>query len=488
MTQPQSGLLSLEEERHTIVQLARDDYIAQKTLQVLEGELRNGRYPADSRKLREAVIQCVQRNNLRVKRWALNVLTELGIAGQFDVLDEVFPHTSDDPDLLASAVRLLFREAREGAGLSLLNKQGVAVEGLALIAGSEYSALLEKRLVEERVPLDDATPEELRAAIVLTGRGRAPEHIFFARFKNDVALSELNQHDEPTVVKYSLWAMAERNLGFGYLKINLAEYDSCPAQVRKWILRLLFSDEVALSQNLDLIWHGAQDGAVEVREEAAIGLRQCYVEAAVSDIIRWYNNEPADLVKVCLIDHMASFAFREARYEELVTRIYGGEQYRSELRGRIEACVAGTEIFKKLRTVELKEEVVNLFTNDNDMDGVLMPKIEQNFPNANIGGVTGTGNVNVGGQIIDQSGVSGAQLAQVIEKLMAFANQLPDETAAAEGKQLAVDLKAKPSKSSFQKLIGWTKTATSGLHAGSGLITAGGELVHDLDSLSNMFS
>ena len=278
-------ILTLQEERHTVLQLGREDRVVQKTLQWLEGELRLGRYPADARNLRQAVMQCVERNDLKVKRWALNVLSELGVSGKFEILDTVFPVVKDDPDLLASAVRLLFREARQGAGVKLLNQKGVAVEGLALIAGAEYSVLLRKRLMSERIPLTHASVEELRAAIVLTGRGKAPEYLFLERHPNEIALSELNKHDDPSVAKYSLWGMAELKMGFSFLKIDMSEYDACEGQVRKWILRLLFSDERALSQNIDLIWHGAQDEDVEVREEAAIGLRNCYVEGACSDIV-----------------------------------------------------------------------------------------------------------------------------------------------------------------------------------------------------------
>lgn len=205
--------MTLQEERHTVLQLGREDRVVQKTLQWLEGELRKGRQPGDARNLRQAVMQCVERNDLKVKRWALNVLAELGVAGRLEILDSVFPVVKDDPDLLASAVRLLFREARQGAGVKLLNQRGVAVEALALIAGSEYSLLLRKRLVEERIPLDHATVEELRAAIVLTGRGKAPEYLFLERHPNEIAISELNRHDDPTVAKYSLWGMAENENG-----------------------------------------------------------------------------------------------------------------------------------------------------------------------------------------------------------------------------------------------------------------------------------
>lgn len=478
-------IFTLQEERHTILQLGKDDRVVQKTLQWLEGELRRGRHPADARHLRQAVMQCVERNDLKVKRWALNVLSELGVAGHLEVLDSVFPAIGDDPDLLASAVRLLFREARQGAGLSLLNQRGVAVEGLALIAGSEYSVLLRKRLVDERIPLDMASAEELRAAIVLTGRGKAPEYLFLENHSNKIAISELNLHDDPTVVKYSLWGMAELKLGFSFLKISLAEYDACPPQVRKWILRLLFSDERALSQNLDLIWHGAQDDDVEVREEAAIGLRNCYVEGASADILRWYQGEKVEGVQHALLDHFANFAIRNSKYEAIVRTIYEREPFRSPLRGRIEACVAGTELYRQLRVIELKEETVGLFSNDNDMEGILVPKIEQNFPNAQIGAVTGQGDNKIGSQTFNQ-GVSPEMLVQISDLIVRVAAMAGDEAQRREGEQIALEMKDAPKKGLVERAIGWTKTIASGASASAELVNASGELMHRLEDMSGL--
>lgn len=479
-------IFTLQEERHTVLQLGRDDRTVQKTLQWLEGELRKGRQPADARVLRQATIQCVDRPDVKVKRWALNVLAELGIAGRLEILDSVFPHVADDPDLLASAVRLLFSEARQGAGLKLLNQKGVAVEGLALIAGSEYSVLLRKRLIDERIPLDNASAEELRAAIVLTGRGKAPEYLFLERHPNQIAISELNLHDDPAVVKYSLWGMAELKMGFSFLKIDLCEYDACEPQVRKWILRLLFSDERALAQNIDLIWHGAQDEDVNVREEAAIGLRNCYVEGACADILRWYRTEEVEAVSHALLDHFANFAVRNSIYAGIVKEVYAAQRFRSELRGRIEAAVAGTEIYRQLRVIELKEESVSLFSNDNDLGGILMPKIEQHFPNAQIGAVTAEGSVSINSQNFVQ-GPSAEMIDGICALIVKVAGLTASESTRREGEEIALELKRAPSKGLVERALGWVKAASAGASASAELIHAGGDLISQLDSVSSMF-
>lgn len=480
-----SAVLTLQEEQHTILQLGRDDRVVQKCLQWLEGELRKGRHPSDARNLRAAVLQCVERNDLKVKRWALNVLAELGALGQIEVLDSVFPHVADDPDLLASAVRLLFREARQGPALTLLQKNEVGLSALALIAGSEYSGELRKRLVAERIPLNHATPEELRAAIVLAGRGKAPEFLFERSHENCAAIPNLNLHDEPSVIKYSLWYMAETNIEFSHLKIKLEDFDACDPQVRKWILRLLFSNESVLSQNIDLISHASKDDEVDVREEAAIGLRNSYADSAAKEVIRWFTNERVDSVRHAIIDHFAKFSHRNERYEALIREIYRAETFRSPLRGRIEAAVAGTDLFRQLRVHEIKEESFDLFSNDNDIEGFFMPKVVQNFPNAQIGAVTGKGPINIDNQTV-QGGMSPDMVAALIKQFVAVTELVRDVESRKEGERLLDELKAQPKEGFFKRAIGWTQTITSGANAGSELVKAGTELMTTLEGIGGI--
>ena len=431
-------------------------------------------------------MQCVERNELKVKRWALNVLAELGALGKIEILDSVFPHVSGDPDLLASAIRLLFREARQGPALNLLQQKEVGLGGLALIAGSEYSAELRKRLVAERIPLDHATPEELRAAIVLAGRGRAPEFLFDKKHENRNAIPDLNLHDEPSVIKYSLWYMAETNAEFSHLKIKLEDYDACEPQVRKWILRLLFSNEVVLSENIDLISHAAKDEEADVREEAAIGLRNSYVDGAAKEVIRWYTNEGIESVRHALIDHFSKFAHRNDRYEAIIREIYRVQTFRSALRARIEAAVAGTEIYRQLRVLEIKEESVGLFSNDNDIESLIMPRVVQNFTNSQIGAVTGDGSIKIENQTV-QGGLSPDVVEALIKQILTVTHLVADAGVRKEGELLVEELKAQPKEGFLKRAIGWTQTIASGATAGSELVDASTELITTLQGLPAVF-
>lgn len=478
-------IFSSDEERLIIHSLGGADGAVQKVLQDLEKALRRGRIPADSRRMRAAVIACLSRESLAIKRWAINVLVELGVDGSFDELDALVPHCADDPDLLASVVRLLFSGMQDVAAIRFMKRADFSVEGLVLIAGSEFSKKLRKRLVDEKIPLENAGSDELRAGIVLTGRGKAPENLFLRNHPNAVALSELNLHDEPGVVKYALWGMAELEMDHRELKIPVEEIDECEEQIRKWIYRLIFANVEGLSSNIDLISHITRDDSVKVREEGAIGLRRNFVQEAVPHVLKWYAGEANEQVRNALIDHFARNIEKDFRYAEIAERLYAEDQRRGVMRERIEAGVQGTDYYGKLRAIEMREEAAT-FLPPFSPEGVFgVHKIEQNFDHSVIGGVSATGDVSVGGQAVtQQSGVTADALTKIVEQILAFSRELDDPALTKEGNDLAEELSRKPSKNIVQRAIEWANTAAKGAKAGSALYHAGGALIEDLSGLA----
>jgi hypothetical protein len=480
---PLSPIFSPDEERLIIHSLGARDSAVQKVLQDLEKKLRSGRFPADSRRLRSAVMACLSRENLSIKRWAVNVLVQLGVNGTFEELNDLVPHCANDPDLLASVVRLLFSGMTEVAAIQFMKNADFSIEGMVLIAGSEFSTKLKKRLIDERIPLENAASDQLRAGIVLTGRGKAPENLFLAKHPNAVALSELNLHDEPGVVKYALWGMAELEIDHKQLKIPIDEIDTCEEQIRKWVYRLIFASPAGLENNLDLISHVARDDSAIVRLEGAIGLRRNFSEAAVEDIVRWFVREGHEQTKNAIIDHFCFNISRSESYSEIVGRMYSEDQRRGVIRERIEAGVQGTDYYGKFRSIEIREEASS-FLPPFEAEGVFgMKKIEQNFNQSTIGAVTGEGAIAVGGVTVNQVGISPDALLDIVKNLLEFAHRVDDPTVSEQGVKIADELKAKPSKGIVERAIGWLNLATSGAKAGSELYNAGSGLIEDLSSL-----
>ena len=353
-----------------------------------------------------------------------------------------------------------------------------------MIAGSEFSRKLKKRLVDERIPLENAASDQLRAGIVLAGRGHAPENLFLKNYPNAVALSELNLHDEPGVVKYALWGMAELEIDHSQLRIPVDEIDDCEEQIRKWIFRLIFASDAGLETNLDLVSHIRKDDSEKVREEGAIGLRQNYVEEAVCGIMQWFSGESHEPTRNALIDHFCYNIIRDPRYADLIEQLYTEDQRRGVVRERVEAGVQGTDYYRKFRAIEMREEA-SAFLPPFEPEGLFgVKKIEQNFNQSTIGGVAGTGGVSVGSQNIDQSGIKADELTKLIGEIIAFAEKLDDPQRSQEGRQLAAKLQKNPSKNIFERAIEWVKLGASGAKAGSELYNAGNGLVEDLSGLA----
>jgi hypothetical protein len=474
----------MDEERHLIAQLSQGDHIVQKTLQWLDGELRKGRFFADPSRVRTAVRHSIHRSSVKVKRWALNVLSQLGLARDMGILDDVFHLAESDPDILASIVRLVFREAKANAAKKLLETKGIAMEGIVLIAASEHSLEHRKRLVTERIPLDGGSAAELRSAIVLAGKAQAPPNLFLANHSNDIALSELNRHEHPSVVKYSIWALAELRLGFGSLKLDISNFDASPPEVRKWIIRLLFSDEIALRQNIDLIRHTEMDVSEEVREEAALELRNTYLEEACEPILHWFHNEMHVLTRMALLDHIATYSERNIQYAHIVKSMYNDAAMKSPMRTRIEACVVKTSMYAKLRTIEMAEESSSLFANDNDY-GANRMIINQTFNNSTIGAVSGTGDVNIQTQDLI-SGIGDEMLKSIFEKILTFIQEQPEGDFKKQGSELLKEAAAAPSKPLLNRIVDWLRLAKDGITAGSALAATADGLVHQLNDYAGL--
>lgn len=410
-----------------------------------------------------------------VRRWALNAIAILGIGTDNSIiLDQLHP-ASDDPDLMAAVVAALYSQNPTNAS-QLLTSRGVELTGANLIAAAQYSSVQRQLLIDTKIPIDNASSEELKAGLILTGTSKAPEHLFFAAHKNKVALEQLNLHPVASVSKYSIWALAKLKLGFDSLKIPLADFDSSPPEVRKWVLRLLFSDEKNLSKNLDMVQRAGRDESDEVRHEGAIELRTAYVQDLGSYVKDWYFNELFLPAQDALIEHMAAQAYKSDEYMELVTRIYEIEPFGSQRRTRLEAASAGTACYGELRRIAVKSEIPSLFSNDT------LSK-EHNVTNINFGDNSNFGAVALGGGTINTAtinaigSVQNPSVKEVLESVFAFVNSVDmNPGQKAEGEQLVRDAATAPSKSTMQKLIGFIKTIGTGA-------SAAGELVGGVDGL-----
>jgi len=470
---------STEEERFLLTQLQNaDPRIVQRALQTFCDMFAGGRYLPDSTKARGAFLAALHAPDLRVRRWALNALTHVGFSGNIDLITAQFSVAAEgDPDLMSSAVAALFSQVADEKAEDLLKAAGVQMEGLHLIAAAQFSSGMAALLARERIPLENATADELRAAIVLTGKRKAPQNLFLAGHSNEVALSELNLHDVPSVAKYSLWAQANLKLGFKSIRINVAELDSSPEEVRKWVYSLLFCDTVELANNLDLLAHIRRDNSVVVRAEAAHHLRDTFTPEIARRVLEWYNGEADYEVRLLLLEHMSAFAHLEPRYEQMATTFFETAPLKSDLRIRLEAAAIGTPFYQKLRRIELVEEERSLF---GEQSSGSPPMVEQHF-HGPIGAVTGSGNITAE-TITAVNRVENPEFKALLERVLAELSKYEESPAKAEATAAVGQAAKEPSRSKIDKVIGAMKKLGKGVGAVHKVATNVADVIGDLEA------
>jgi len=341
-----------------------------------------------------------------------------------------------------------------------------------------------QRLVASRIPIDNATTPELKAGLVLTGTGKAPEHLFFASHKNKTALEQLNLHPIASVSKYSIWALAKLKLGFDSLKIPLSEFDSSPPEVRKWVLRLLFSDHSNLSKNLEMVQRASRDDSDEVRHESAIELRDSFVVGLSAYVMEWFFAEPYLPARDALLEHMAANAERSPDYWELITTLYEREPFGSQQRTRLEAASAGTSLYGALRRLAVKGEIPRLLPDDRILGAGPMTTINNNFgQGSSFGAVAFGGSVHVA----TANAISSVQhepTRDVLQSVLSFINSADlNPGQKAEGETLVREAAAEPTKSTMQKLVGYLTALGGGAQAATGAVQGVDGLIEAVQQL-----
>jgi hypothetical protein len=394
--------------------------------------------------------------------------------------------TDGDPDLLAAIVAAIFSSKSEEEAVELLAGHNIGMEGLALIAASQHSFVQKAELVRTLVPLETADPASLRAAIVMTGIGKAPEHLFDRRHPNAIALSQLNRHDVPSVSKYSIWALSQLKLGFSSLLLPEADIEASPAEVRKWVYRLLISDPQSMAKKLDMVSSIQRDPSTEVREESAIELRDTFVPGLERFVSDWFFKEEHRQARLLLLDHMAAQSTFTTKYWDIVIDLYRRARPRSDERIRLEAAAAGTPLYAELRKIDIEDERGALFAmNDNDTEKSghgNVYHITQHIKADQIGAVTGSGPIT-GETIAAVASVQNADTKEILTQILGILELVTDEKERAETEQTVRDLAAAPHPSKWKRILGFLNGVKTGTVAVAGTIGGVDSLIEKITLL-----
>ena len=472
---------TLEEERFILSQLAHpEDRASVKALQWICERVREGHWFTDASKIRPSVRLCLHRESANAKRWAVNTLAEIGAGSDIEPLIKLIPLAENDPDLLSSLVAAIFSVKANEEATEIMSAHGFPLEGLVLIAAAQFSVAQKQELVRTRVPLETEDDAVLRTAIVMAGKGDAPEHLFEARHPNAIALSELNLHQVPSVSKYSIWAITQLRLGFSSLIVKEQDIESLQPQVRKWVFRLLISDNHALSKNLDLFSLLLKEPDAEVREEAAIELRDTYVEDLERFVCDWFQREEDQNIRAILADHMAAQNERAQRYRDLVIDLYKKARPKSDERVRLEAAAASTGLFRELRRIDIEDERGTLFAmNDNEGEKAARGdtyNINQTVIADNVGALTGGGPIEAQTVAAIHQMENSDQQA-LLQSVLALFERIEDEKTRSKAHAAVRDVATEPRKSRWQKVLGILNGVKDGSIAINGTVENTAELI-----------
>ncbi len=111
-----------------------------------------------------------------------------------------------------------------------------------------------------------------------------------------------------------------------------------------------------------------------------------------------------------------------------------------------------------------------------------MTKNEINIHNSQVGVASGSGTVTADA-ITFNSGLSAEALAGVLDRFAGYVRELENPEFRRQGEEIVTELTSAPKKSAFERAINFLKLANSGLTAGSGIASHGGELIHDLSGV-----
>ncbi|MBC7167237.1 hypothetical protein, partial [Phenylobacterium sp.] len=194
-----------------------------------------------------------------------------------------------------------------------------------------------------------------------------------------------------------------------------------------------------------------------------------YVSGLEEITLEWFAREPETAIKDAILDHFVAHADRSPVYEDGAKEAYRKAATGSMLRAKLEARAEGKPIFREFKKIEFQAASLDLFGSDAGLLGTVTVNKTINVQAQNIGVIADASNVEGG---INQSATNHVEQAQAhLQSLLELLDKAGADDKVKEGKQLASEARAKPTKGMVEKVLGWMTTAKTA----SGLVVANAE-------------
>ncbi len=407
-----------------------------------------------------------------VRRWCYKALAYLGRADDIRTLSERL-RTESDQENQTWIMSAIFSLSRGGTVLEICRETGAEYSDAMALAALLYGKGAIERIGADlpKVDVETADALTLKWCALLAGYEKAPPNLFHPHFENRSLLGVLNKHDAAEVAEYSVWALWKSSeFTMDDLAIQPHQFLSRPENVRRWTNRLIAQTPPFLAANLDLFEDLYDDVELKAREGLALGIRDIHIPELEPHVMRWYGREDDGDLRELILEHMAVSDGHDTSYFELLYDQYSRAEAGGSLRRRLRAAVSGRggRLFQEFNRVDAASFLMGssaaLFGDDQSQRSLLTMNTNNTIFNIgrdlNAQNVAGGDLVSIANESVQQLKQDNAELADVLEQIIALARQQGAFTTEQSTKLLgAVDAVAKePTKENKGRLLDTLKT------------------------------
>jgi hypothetical protein len=207
-----------------------------------------------------------------------------------------------------------------------------------------------------------------------------------------------------------------------------------------------------------------------------------YFDGLADITLDWLAREPEASIREALLDHFVAHSERSPVYEDGAKEAYRNAAAGSMLRAKLEARGEGKPIYREFRKIDLQVASADLFGSQTGLFEATTVNKTYNISAQNVASV-GDG-AHFEGSISQTATNVVEQVEGQLQALLGLLEKAGADARVVEGKQLAVDAKAKPTRGMVEKVLGWMKSAK----IASGLVVAGADdftnIAHKLAELA----
>lgn len=297
-------------------------------------------------------------SRVEVERWALKALVEFRDHSDAELIRSRLTTPSGDAENFSWAVSAFFAAASEDQINQAIEQKLVPSDGITMLA-CHYAG--RSKIARGRFPFIDIQRADvltLKWATLAIGIGRA-KGIFLPQFDEAEQLIALNDHDDPMVCQYSIYAMVRsKKLGFSHSLIKLQDLNNQPRNVRKWLYRLVCKDGRFVMKNCDVVGDIIRcEIDPRAREGLALGLRPIWFDGLETISADWLSRESDLGCQAGILEHMGRHADRVPMYGEIVRDRFTSARFDDLLRSRLQSAAAGTDLYADLQRIKIREEM-----------------------------------------------------------------------------------------------------------------------------------